>query len=112
VSRRAQSLLLRAACQSLSARKSKPRNAAGEIFASTVTEITRAIRLYRKLDSREREKSRQMATKIDPTREQKQVRYQLLRRWLTIAVSCEPVSVPNSLLTGNLTGNFADSGRS
>jgi hypothetical protein len=26
------------------------------------------------------------------------------------AVSCEPVSVPNSLLTGKLTGNFAESG--
>jgi len=44
--------------------KSKPRNAAAEIFASTVTEMTRAIRLYRKLDSREREKSRQMATNL------------------------------------------------
>jgi hypothetical protein len=27
------------------------------------------------------------------------------------AVSCEPVSAPNSLLTGKLTGNFAESGR-
>jgi hypothetical protein len=26
------------------------------------------------------------------------------------AVSCEPVSAPNSLLTGKLTGNFAESG--
>jgi hypothetical protein len=26
------------------------------------------------------------------------------------AVSCEPVSAPNSLLTGKLTGNFAQSG--
>src|SRR5262249_13183336 len=26
------------------------------------------------------------------------------------AVSCEPVSAPNSLLTGKLTGNFANSG--
>src|SRR6266446_5714825 len=28
------------------------------------------------------------------------------------AVSCEPVSAPNSLLTGKLTGNFAKSGLS
>jgi hypothetical protein len=26
------------------------------------------------------------------------------------AVSCEPVSAPNSLLTGKITGNFAESG--
>src|SRR5262245_30060541 len=30
--------------------------------------------------------------------------------WLTMQVSCEPVSAPNSLLTGKLTGNFAESG--
>jgi hypothetical protein len=27
------------------------------------------------------------------------------------AISCNPVSAPNSLLTGKLTGNFAESGR-
>src|SRR5258708_16112803 len=32
-------------------------------------------------------------------------------RWLAEdAVICEPVSAPNSLLTGKLTGNFAESG--
>ena len=30
--------------------------------------------------------------------------------WLRIAVRCELVSAPNSLLTGKLTGNFANSG--
>ncbi len=32
--------------------------------------------------------------------------------WLTMQVICEPVSAPNSLLTGKLTGNFAESGPS
>jgi hypothetical protein len=39
--------------------------------------------------------------------------YALDSDWLVDdAVSCEPVSAPNSLLTGKLTGNFAKSGLS
>src|SRR5712671_2999185 len=41
------------------------------------------------------------------------LQYALETDWLAEdAVSCEPVSAPNSLLTGKLTGNFAESGPS
>jgi hypothetical protein len=45
--------------------KSKPRNDAAEIFGSAVAEITRAIRLCRKLDSRERKKYAPNGDEID-----------------------------------------------
>ena len=62
--------------------KSKPRNGAVEILVSAVAEITRAIRLWRKLDSRARKKPAPNGDEIDSPREQKQLRYQLVIRWL------------------------------
>jgi hypothetical protein len=62
--------------------KSKPPNGAGEIFVSTVAEKPRAIRLYRKLASRERWKRAPDGHGFDSPKEKKQPHYQLVRRWL------------------------------
>jgi hypothetical protein len=47
-----------------------------------VAGITRAIRLWQKLDSLSVKNTRQMATKQELPQERKQLRYQLLKLWL------------------------------
>jgi hypothetical protein len=62
------------------------------------------------LDSHARQKQAQNGDKIDAAKRAKTTTLSIAYTLAEDAVSCEPVSAANSLLTGKITGNFAESG--
>jgi hypothetical protein len=103
-------LSLDASLRSRLQQKSQPRNARREIFVVACAEIPRALRLCRKLESRARQEQAENGDKIDAAIRAKITTLSTAYTLAEDAVRCELVSPPNSLLTGKLTGNFAESG--
>jgi hypothetical protein len=92
--------------------KSKPRNGAREIFVVTRGETMQRTSSLPRLDWHARQEHAQNGDKIDAAQRSKTTTLSMAQTLADEPVGFEPVSNPNSLLTGKLTGNFAKSGPS
>jgi hypothetical protein len=91
--------------------KSKPRNARREIFAVACAEISRALRLCRKLGSRARQEQAQNRDKIGAIKRVKTTTLSINYTLADEAVSIEPVSASKFPANREINREFRGFGR-